>query len=177
MQWILRKSDRRRSEPGEPCQCGLRRGHADGANFREANLTSTGFNLANLTGADLCRHEPRQCVLLLCHSDGRRLHRAEVRGANFDNESYYGGTGITLAQLYSTASYQAHDLTRINLSDNYLTGGNFAGQNLTNAAYGARLTGPTSAKRTSPMRASCATLAAPTSAKRTSPMRTSMMPR
>src|SRR5262249_15184887 len=52
------------------------------------------------------------------------------------------GTGITPAQLYTTASYQAHDLSGIGLAYNNLAGANFAGQNLTNASfYGATLTG------------------------------------
>ena len=38
------------------------------------------------------------------------------------------------AQLYSTASYQAHDLTGISLDSNNLAGVNLAGQNLTNAS-------------------------------------------
>jgi uncharacterized protein YjbI with pentapeptide repeats len=39
-----------------------------------------------------------------------------------------------LLQLYSTASYQAHDLTGIRLFGD-LSGWNFAGQNLTNASF------------------------------------------
>jgi hypothetical protein len=46
------------------------------------------------------------------------------------------GTGITPEQLYSTASYKAHDLTGIHLGGNNLYGGNFVGQNLTNAEFG-----------------------------------------
>ena len=47
-----------------------------------------------------------------------------------------------MAQLYSTASYQAHDLTGIGLGGNNLAGANLAGQNLTNANfYRATLTG------------------------------------
>ena len=63
-----------------------------------------------------------------------------MRGANLSR-------GITAAQLYSTASYQAHDLTGIGLAGNNLTGANLAGQNLTNANFigtvltGANLTG------------------------------------
>ena len=67
---------------------------------------------ANLTGADLTA---RRC-----------------KGRLFRSVDTFG-TGISLAQLYSTASYQAHDLTGIGLSYNDLTGGNFAGQNLSNA--------------------------------------------
>ena len=52
-----------------------------------------------------------------------------MRGANFQNAS-----GFTAAQLYSTASYQAYDLTGVRLDGN-LAGWNFAGQNLTNASF------------------------------------------
>ena len=64
---------------------------------------------------------------------GANLTGAEVRGANFI--AIYVGSGITLAQLYSTASYQAHDLTGIGLGGNNLAGANLAGQNLTNANF------------------------------------------
>jgi uncharacterized protein YjbI with pentapeptide repeats len=94
----------------------------DGANFSAANLTNTGFRFVTLTGADFTG--------------------AEVRGANFDKSGFFNGaynyppgTGITLVQLYSTASYQAHDLTGINLSYNDLSVGDFAGQKLTNAIF------------------------------------------
>jgi uncharacterized protein YjbI with pentapeptide repeats len=81
-----------------------------GANFAGQNLTNAGFVNCTLTGTN--------------------LSGAQVRGANF------GATvelGFTAAQLYSTASYQAHDLTGIHLSNNTLAAWNFAGQNLTNA--------------------------------------------
>jgi uncharacterized protein YjbI with pentapeptide repeats len=84
-----------------------------GGNFVEQNLANANFYGATVTDAD--------------------FSGAEVRGANFDRSIV--GTGITLAQLYSTASYQAHDLSGINLSGNYLSGGNFAGQNLANAIF------------------------------------------
>jgi hypothetical protein len=73
-----------------------------------------------------------------------------VRGVNFRKEivdlhvrpdppNQIGlGTGISLAQLYSTASYRAHDLTGIDLSLNSLDGGNFVGQCLTNSRFGIR---------------------------------------
>jgi len=44
-------------------------------------------------------------------------------------------TGLTAAQLYSTASYKAKDLTGIGLGYDDLTGWNFTGQNLTNADF------------------------------------------
>ena len=64
------------------------------------------------------------------HADRRELHRGRSAGGDFC-------TGITAAQLYSTASYQAHDLTGIGLDGNNLAGVNLAGQNLTNATSSA----------------------------------------
>jgi uncharacterized protein YjbI with pentapeptide repeats len=85
------------------------------ANFREANLTGVNFNESPLTGADFTG--------------------AEVRGASFSRDYYYGDGGISLAQLYTTASYQVRDLSGISLGRHDLSGGNFAGQTLTNALF------------------------------------------
>ena len=60
------------------------------------------------------------------------LTGAEVRGANFENTT---SRGFTASQLYSTASYQAQDLTGIHLNNNDLSGWVFAGQNLTKASF------------------------------------------
>jgi uncharacterized protein YjbI with pentapeptide repeats len=88
-----------------------------GWNFRGQNLTNSSFDRATLTGADFTD--------------------AEVRGATFNNECVFqcGGTVITPEQLYSTASYRAHDLNGIGLRRARLAGANFAGQNLTNADF------------------------------------------
>jgi uncharacterized protein YjbI with pentapeptide repeats len=87
-----------------------------GANFAGQNLSGANLSSANLTGADFTN--------------------AEVRGAAFD------GSGFTLAQLYSTASYAAHDLSRIRLAGHNLSGANLSGQILTSAYLGsADLTG------------------------------------
>jgi uncharacterized protein YjbI with pentapeptide repeats len=86
------------------------------ADLREANLANANFDQATLTDADFTD--------------------ADVREASFARtENYPYGTGITLAQLYSTASYQAHDLTGISLGGNDLVGGKFAGQKLTNSTF------------------------------------------
>jgi hypothetical protein len=78
-------------------------------------LVNTDFHAAELSNADLTD--------------------ADVRGANFHRDDFAGGSGITPAQLYSTASYQARDLTGIVLQGNDLTGVNFAGQNLGNGRF------------------------------------------
>ena len=66
-----------------------------------------------------------------------------MRGAYFNRNVFYNpNSGITPAQLYSTASYLAHDLSGIGLESNNLSNANLVGQNLTNASLsGATLTG------------------------------------
>jgi N-acyl-D-amino-acid deacylase len=93
------------------------------ANLSQANLTDAYLQAATLTDAD--------------------FSEAEIRGAYFGRRppcvSIFGcgewGSGISVAQLYSTASYQAHDLSGVNFDYNYLAGSNLAGQNLTNASF------------------------------------------
>jgi uncharacterized protein YjbI with pentapeptide repeats len=86
-----------------------------GANFVGQNLIDVDFTEANLREADFTA--------------------AVIRAAKFGTSPFNGGTGISLTQIYSTASYQLHDLSGIDLQQNQLVGGNFAGQNLTNANF------------------------------------------
>jgi uncharacterized protein YjbI with pentapeptide repeats len=112
---------------------------------------------SNLTGTNLSRADLTNAILAGASLTGADFSDADVVGASFDKTSYvcggvcispfppghhfYFGTGISLAQLYSTASYQARDLSGIDFTKNELVGGNFAGQNLTNASfYSATLT-------------------------------------
>ena len=106
------------------------------ANLSTTNLTRADLTGANLTGATL---------------SGANFTGADIRRASFDkawgqlghnyNFSLHG-TGITPPQLYSTASYQEHDLTGVHFYSNILAGGNFAGQNLTDSFFeSANLTG------------------------------------
>lgn len=82
-----------------------------GWNFVGQNLTNASFTYANLTDADFTN--------------------ATVRETSFVE------TVFTATQLYSTASYKTGDLRGIRLGDNNLSGWNFAGQNLTDASFGA----------------------------------------
>ena len=59
------------------------------------------------------------------------LTDALVTGASFSNTT---ARGFTEEQLYSTASYQAKNLRRIDLSDNDLSGWDFSDQDLANAS-------------------------------------------
>ena len=100
---------------------GLMRNNLYGWNFAGQNLTNAIFFGATLTNADFTG--------------------ANVRGASFDIREFFSpnpvyGTGLTLAQLSSTASYQAHDLSGVSLAGSNLAGSNFAGLNFTNADLG-----------------------------------------
>jgi autotransporter-associated beta strand protein len=74
------------------------------ANLSGSTLASASFAAATLTGADFT---------------------GAIIGATL-----FGYTNLTAAQLYSTSSYQSHDLQGIGLQLNNLTGWNLAGQNL-----------------------------------------------
>jgi uncharacterized protein YjbI with pentapeptide repeats len=117
---------------------GVNFGHNDlaGGNFAGQNLANAHFGGATLTDADLTGAEIR----------GARFGKEVVVSCRslscFDTVTDIYGTGVTLAQLYSTSSYQAHDLSGIGLYNNNLAGANFASQNLANASfYSAALTG------------------------------------
>jgi uncharacterized protein YjbI with pentapeptide repeats len=116
--------------------------HLTGTDFRQANLANANFESTSLTNANLSGADARQASFGAATLTDADFTGAEIRGASFAIDfANAGGTGITLAQLYSTASYEALDLTGINLWGNDLSGWNFAGQNLTNANfYSATLT-------------------------------------
>lgn len=96
-------------------------GHdVSGWDFRGYDLTNSSFGSAILVDTD--------------------LSGAIVRGAGFERgRDSQGirqiGTGLTEAQLVSTASYQAKDLQRIRLEGNNLTGWNFRKQDLSAADF------------------------------------------
>ena len=114
-------------------------GDLTGIRLIENNLSGWNFAGQNLTNAISRRH-----------ADGRRLYRCRnTRGklgkatgqCTGGGACSYIGTGITVAQLHSTASYQAKDLRGMGLALSNLAGANFTGQNLTTANfYGATLT-------------------------------------
>jgi uncharacterized protein YjbI with pentapeptide repeats len=86
--------------------------------FANFNLDGAGFGGANLEGTDFTG--------------------ATIRGANFYAATY---NGFTPQQFYSTASYQAGDLSGISFLVTNLSGWNFEGQNLQDANLSATLTG------------------------------------
>jgi uncharacterized protein YjbI with pentapeptide repeats len=116
-------------------------GDLAGANFAGQNLTNA-FLSATLTSADF-RNANLANAYLSSWLEGADFTDAVVRGATLSGRihwyDWYTGEyvgGISSAQLYSTASYQAHDLRGVNLSFKDLSGWNFAGQNLSNAQFG-----------------------------------------
>jgi len=96
----------------------------------DANLSDLDLTQAYLIGANLTFTHLYQATLTNANLTG-----AAVVGADF------GNSNLTAPQLYSTASYQAHNLYGIGLGGNNMTGWNFSGQNLTGAYLaGATLT-------------------------------------
>jgi uncharacterized protein YjbI with pentapeptide repeats len=105
----------------------LKSANFSGQDMRNINLEYALLNNADFSGADL-----RGAKLAQSIKTGANFAGSNVRGTDFARRDDYN-TGITLAQLYSTASYQEHDLTGINLFYNILWNANFANQNLTGA--------------------------------------------
>jgi hypothetical protein len=106
-----------------------------GAGVGGANLTNAELSQTNLTNAYFGAYYDEISYYSGADLTGANLTGAEVRGANFLRFINNGVGGISLTQLYSTASYQAHDLTGIGLGENNLFGVNLASQNLTNADF------------------------------------------
>jgi uncharacterized protein YjbI with pentapeptide repeats len=101
-------------------------------NFVGQNLTNASFLGAALTEADLSGAEVRGAIF---SGNARRYRYGHVYSGVVVREMIISGTGITPAQLYSTASYQAHDLSGSSFDYNYFPGANLAGQNLSNARF------------------------------------------
>jgi uncharacterized protein YjbI with pentapeptide repeats len=107
------------------------------ANFSKANLTGADLDYTTLNGANF-----KDANLVNTHFE----HVTTFTGADFTNANITGATfwvtNFAATQLYSTASYQSHDLTGVTLQSNNLNGWNFAGQNLTGVNFqAATLTG------------------------------------
>ena len=107
------------------------------ANLSNVQLYSTTLTNANLTGANLTNACLDSATLTNANLTGANLIIAELYYTTFTNATVagadFGGSTLTSAQLYSTASYQNQSLQGIGLEGNNLTGWNFAGQNMTNA--------------------------------------------
>ena len=106
------------------------------ASYQAHDLTGIRLDGNNLAGANLAGQNLTNASFADATLTGANFTGAVVRGANLSRTD--SGTGITIAQLYSTASYQARDLTGIGLDGNNLAGVDLAGQNLTNADFSGR---------------------------------------
>jgi len=118
-----------------------------GSSFRESNLGRARLMNADLSGADLYRAGFRYADLSGANLSGADFYFAKLEDATLTNADFSGAAvvranfrdatdhGFTAAQLYSTASYQNGDLSRIGLSHNDLSGWNFAGKNLSDAEF------------------------------------------
>jgi uncharacterized protein YjbI with pentapeptide repeats len=106
-----------------------------GANFGDTSFCCTTYPAAVLAGADFTAANLRGASFLGADLHEANFTAANIEGANFNRSEWLIGTGISLAQLYSTASFQHHDLNGIGLYGNNLTGANFADQNLTGADF------------------------------------------
>src|SRR5262245_61674331 len=104
-----------------------------------ADLTNAYADYANLTNADMSQANLANASFNYSKLTSADFTDAEVRGGSFawyydyGTDMYVGG--ISQAQLYSTASYHARDLSGIKLYYNNLAGWSFASQNLTNANF------------------------------------------
>jgi uncharacterized protein YjbI with pentapeptide repeats len=77
----------------------------DNANFRNTNLSNASINYSTLYGAN--------------------FNGATINGLRLEYGTDYG---FTAAQLYSTASYENHDISNAHFARNNMSGWNFAGQ-------------------------------------------------
>ncbi len=118
--------------------------HISGANAAGAKFSNANLARANLEKADLTNANFQGADL-----QGARLYQAKLAGAEFSGAHIQGAIlsdttvfGFTKEQLYSTASYQARDLRRVDFGvlrrpefPNNFTAWNFHNQNLTDANF------------------------------------------
>lgn len=118
------------------------------ATFTSANLTSANFTAAQLSSANFTSATLAFAQLTSANLSAANLTSSTLTSADFTaavvTRTMLGTTtprGFKAEQLYSTASYQARDLTGINLSFNNLTAWLFNSQNLNSASFdGSNLT-------------------------------------
>ena len=93
--------------------------------YTQHNLTGVGMQNQDMTGWDLSLQNLSKADLHNATLTGANLTGANIAGANL------GGSSIlTPTQLYSTKSYQRHNLSGVGLSDEDLQGFDFQKQNL-----------------------------------------------
>jgi uncharacterized protein YjbI with pentapeptide repeats len=111
------------------------------ANLNQANLTNANLSGANFIGANLAGAKIRGANLSKVQVQSPSPVSPETCGRKHNGGLCWdptitvsAGTGISLAQLVSTASFSAGDLSGVSLENSNFNGGNFASFNLTNAS-------------------------------------------
>jgi len=118
---------------------GLAGNNLSGWNFSGVNLAKSSFSSSILTGTDFSGTAIGGGTFASATLTGANFSGADIRGANFYDTT---SRGFTKEQLYSTASYQDHDLGSITLRNDDLSGWDLSGQNLDGANFWtARLNG------------------------------------
>jgi uncharacterized protein YjbI with pentapeptide repeats len=101
-----------------------------GASFANSDLTAAFLHGANLTNVDFTNANLSSASLGSTNVSGANFAGATVTSTDLES------SGLTLGQLYSTASFQAGNLQGVGLGGLDLTGGNFANLNLGAASFG-----------------------------------------
>ena len=102
------------------------------ASYQTKNLQGVGFSGVDLTGWDFSGQDLTNGGFASCWLTDVDMSGAIVTGATLIPA---GAEHFTKEQLYSTASYQAKNLRRVDLSFNDVTGWDFSGQDLTNGGF------------------------------------------
>lgn len=109
---------------------------------QSTTLAPDGAGLTAAPGLDARFKDLTQAYLIDADLTGAFLYGSVLSNADFTNAvvqraNFYSTTdsGFTASQLYSTASYQAGNLTNIGLGDNNLNGWDLSGQILTGADF------------------------------------------
>jgi uncharacterized protein YjbI with pentapeptide repeats len=110
------------------------------ADLSNSNLSNAYFSGATLTDANFTDAVVQGAIFDRVASGGPPGDNAGPVPytrwpAERPDENSLKGSGITLEQLYSTASFQANDLSNANLALNLLEGAHFAGKDFTNASF------------------------------------------
>lgn len=102
------------------------------ASYLNRNLSGIDLSSNDLSGWDFRGQNLANANLYFCKLTNVDLRDAAVSGADFWDTT---SRGFTKEQLYSTASFQAKNLSGIGLAGNNLEGWDFQGQNLTGARF------------------------------------------
>ena len=105
--------------------------------FAKLDLSNGDFSGANLTATDLWRATLTNVDFTRANLTAADLGSATLTDVDFTDavivEADFRNSGLTLSQLYSTASYKEKDLSEVCLGKLDLSNGDFSGVNLTSA--------------------------------------------